>query len=154
MAEDLRNPEAAPVLAEIQEQEELAGLVERVANHDEDLQAVARHLPCVVADHYLRTDTTTSLSEAVWYYLEGNDADTAENTSDQIVRLAKRNDNNNDNGLAELVTLWREGPRDLRTCDSSSDVRLLVGLFHDPAATALTADTARECVKRFGRSIV
>ena len=128
--------------------------MERVANHDDDLRAVARHSPCVVADHYSRTDTTTSLSEAVWYYLEGNDADTAENASDRIVRLAKRNDEDDDDGLAELVTLWQERPRDLRARNLLSDVCLLVGLFRDPAATALTADTARECVKRFGRSIV
>ena len=70
------------------------------------------------------------------------------------MRLAKQNKDDNNNGLAELVTLLRERPCDLRARNSSSDVRLLVGLFRNPAATTLTADTARECVKQFGRSIV
>ena len=83
----------------------------------------------MVADHYSRTDTTTSLSEAARYYLEGNNADTAENASDRIVRLAKQNNDDDDDGLAELVTLWRERPRNLRARDSLSNMRLLVGLF-------------------------
>ena len=140
---DLKDPDTSTLFASHKDHPKLNDIVRRC--NEEDLCEIGKVLPSIIAQYYFEVQNYPS---AVVLYIRNNEVKLAVEATKSAIERAKATDVH----IHEIVKVWSQNTRSMRSFQEESYIPLLIQLYSSPLKAAESA--GKKCLQTFGRRII